>query len=303
MADTKTDMQKCGFIALLGAPNAGKSTLVNALLGSKLSIVSPKPQTTRNRILGVVMSGSAQLVFLDLPGVFAPKTKLDRVMVEAAWEGARTADLILVMVDASKKTQAAETHSVIDWLKAEKKQAVLVLNKVDAMEKDKLLPLAQKLNEHGVFTDVLMISAKTGDGLKDLEKLVAARVPEGPWQYPEDHLTDMPERLWAAEITREQVFLQLKQELPYAAAVETEQWEEHRDGSVMIGQVIFVQRDTQKAIVLGKGGARIKQIGQLARAEMTRELERQVHLKLHVKVKENWVDDINFLREQGLLGQ
>lgn len=295
--------QRCGFIALLGAPNAGKSTLLNNLLGSKLSIVSPKPQTTRTRVIGVAIAGSSQLVFLDLPGVFAPRTKMDRMMVDAAWEGSRTADVVLVMVDSTRKGIAAETQSILDWLKAEKKQAILVLNKIDTVDKEKLLLLAKELFDTGLFTEVMMISAKTGSGVDDLRKLVASRMPVGSWQYPEDQLTDMPERLWAAEITREQVFLQLMQELPYAAAVETEQWEERRDGSVMISQVIYVRRDTQRAIVLGKGGARIKEIGQKARMEMGVELERKVHLQLHVKVKENWTEDMIFLRDQGILGQ
>lgn len=295
--------QRCGFIALLGAPNAGKSTLLNNLLGSKLSIVSPKPQTTRTRVIGVAIAGSSQLVFLDLPGVFAPRTKMDRMMVDAAWEGSRTADVVLVMVDATRKGIAGETQSILDWLKAEKKQAILVLNKIDTVDKEKLLLLAKELFDTGLFTEVMMISAKTGSGVDDLRKLVASRMPVGPWQYPEDQLTDMPERLWAAEITREQVFLQLMQELPYAAAVETEQWEERRDGSVMISQVIYVRRDTQRAIVLGKGGARIKEIGQKARMEMGVELERKVHLQLHVKVKENWTEDMIFLRDQGIIGQ
>lgn len=299
MASNKT---RCGFIALLGAPNAGKSTLMNRIIGSKLSIVSPKPQTTRSRVLGVAMAGETQMVFLDLPGVFMPKRKLERVMVEAAWEGARTADLILVMIDASRKTLSAETRSIFKWLTNEKKQAVLVLNKIDDIAKAELLGLTKELHETGLFTDVLMVSARTGDGVADLVKLIAPRMPAGEWQYPEDQLTDMPERLWAAEITREQVFLQLAQELPYAAAVETESWEERKDGSVAIGQIVYVQRDTQRAIVLGKGGARIKEIGQQARQEMAAELERKVHLQLHVKVKENWTEDINFLRAQGLLG-
>lgn len=299
MAD---EIMRCGFVALLGAPNAGKSTLMNHILGSKLSIVSPKPQTTRSRVLGVAMQGQTQLVFLDLPGVFMPKRKLERVMVETAWESARTADLIIVMIDAAKEKLSAETHSIFTWLEKEKKQAVLVLNKVDAIAKGKLLDLTKELHETGLFTDVLMISARTGDGVPDLLRLIAPRMPEGAWQYPEDQLTDMPERLWAAEITREQVFLQLREELPYAAAVETESWEERADGSVAIGQIVYVQKESQRAIVLGKGGARIREIGQKAREEMGAELERKVHLALHIKVKENWTEDLNFLKAQGLLG-
>jgi len=296
------DETRCGFVALLGAPNAGKSTLMNHILGSKLSIVSPKPQTTRSRVLGVAMHEQTQLVFLDLPGVFMAKRKLERVMVETAWEGARSADLIVVMIDASLEKLSNETRSIFKWLENEKKQAVLVLNKVDTIAKNKLLDITKELHDTGLFTDVLMISAKTGDGVQDLLKLIAPRMPEGEWQYPEDQLTDMPERLWAAEITREQVFLQLRDELPYAAAVETESWEERADGSVAIGQIIYVQKETQRAIVLGKGGTRIKEIGQKSRLEMGAELERKVHLTLHIKVKENWTEDINFLKAQGLLG-
>ena len=292
----------CGFIALLGAPNAGKSTLLNALTGSKLSIVSPKPQTTRARVVGICMEGEAQLVFLDLPGVFAPRRKLDRAMVDAAWEGAKSADVILLLVDVSRKTLAPETQYIINWLKDQKRNAILVLNKVDTVPKGRLLELTKELTALSEFTEVMMVSAATGDGLKDLTKLVASRVPEGEWHYPEDQLTDMPERLWAAEITREQVFLQLSQELPYQVAVETESWEERSAGLAVVGQVIYVQRDTQRAIVLGKNGTRIKQIGMQARAAMEAELERKVHLTLHVKVKENWSEDNAFLRQQGLLG-
>lgn len=294
---------RCGFIALLGAPNAGKSTLINRIVGSKLSIVSPKPQTTRTRILGVAMAGAAQLVFLDLPGVFMPKRKLERAMVEAAWEGARTADVILVMVDAARGELSAETQSILRWLKSENKTAILVLNKIDSMPKARLLELTKELTAEGLFTDVFMISAKTGDGVDDVIAALVPRMPEGEWQYPEDQLTDMPERLWAAEITREQVFLQLREELPYAAAVETETWQEKADGSVAIGQVVYVQKESQRAIVLGKGGARIREIGQKSRLEMAAEMERPVHLTLHIKVKENWVEDIAFLKAQGLLGQ
>ena len=300
MAKGKT---RCGFIALLGAPNAGKSTLLNAMTGSKLSIVSPKPQTTRARVTGICVQGQSQLVFLDLPGVFTPKRKLDKAMVETAWEGAGSADLVLVLVDAARKSLASETRTILNNLKAQKRKAVLVLNKVDAVAKPRLLELTKELTADEVFTDVLMVSAATGDGIKDLLKFVAGKVPEGPWHYPEDQLTDMPERLWAAEITREQLFLQLKQELPYQVTVETESWEDRKGKLTAIAQAIYVQRENQRAIVLGAGGARIKTIGIQARAEMEKELERKVHLTLHVKVKENWSDDTAFLRQQGLLGQ
>lgn len=293
---------RCGFVALLGAPNAGKSTLINVLTQSKLAIVSPRAQTTRTRVLGIVTKDDSQIIFIDLPGVFEPKRKLERAMVQVAWEQARTADLVLVMVDASLKRLSKETRAIMEWLAENKPEAILVLNKVDATPKPRLLELAAELSKDGLFTDVLMISAKADDGVDDLMRMVSARVPEGDWQFPEDSLTDMPERLWAAEITREQVFLQLRQEIPYAVAVETEQWEEKGKNLVVIHQVIFVQKDNQKAIVLGHGGARIREIGSLARAELERELERKVHLQLHVKVRENWADDVRFLREQGLMG-
>lgn len=294
---------RAGFVALLGAPNAGKSTLLNALTGSKLAIVTPKPGTTRTRILGVCLEGQSQLVFVDLPGIFTPKGLMQRAMVEAAWEGAREADAVFVLVDASRKTFADETLRILDWLRKEKPRAVLLLNKIDAVEKSTLLPLTESLSRDGLFSDVLMISAATGDGVADVRRLAARLVPEGPWPYPADHLTDMPERLWAAEITREQAFLQLSQELPYATLVETETWEERSAKLVAIGQVIYVDRASQKPIVLGKGGARIKAIGTAARQEMERELERKVHLTLYVKVKEKWADDVAFLREQGLMGR
>jgi GTP-binding protein Era len=296
MAETQ-----CGFIALLGAPNAGKSTLLNALTGNKVSIVSAKPQTTRTRVLGICMAGSAQLIFTDLPGVFKPKRKLDQAMVEVAWGSAQDADIVLVLIDASLPKLARESEAILAWLTEQKRKAILVLNKTDRTPKPSLLALAQELNKSGHFTDTLMISAATGDGVADLRAMVASRLPQGPWHYPEDQLTDMPERLWAAEITREQAFRQLEQELPYQIAVETELWEERNANLTAVSQVIFVQRDTQKAIVLGKGGARIKAIGTAARLEMEKELERKIHLTIHVKVKEGWTEDSNFLRSQGLL--
>ena len=292
---------RCGFIALLGAPNAGKSTLLNALTGSKIAAVSPRPGTTRSRVIGVCTEGRSQVVFIDLPGIFAPKGKLQKVMVETAWEESRGADVVFVLVDASH-TIRPETGEILDWLRKYKLPAVLVLNKIDMVKKDKLLPLTKKLTGDNLFSDVLMISATTGDGLDKVLDVAAKSVPEGVWQYPEDHLTDLPERLWAAEITREQVFIQLEQELPYAAAVETELLEERSKKLVVISQVIYVERDGQKAIVLGKGGSRIKAIGTAARQELEKELGRKIHLTLHVKVKPDWAEDTVFLREQGLLG-
>lgn len=298
---TDVQKQRCGFIAILGAPNAGKSTLVNTLTGAKVSIVSPRPGTTRSRVIAILMEGATQIVLVDLPGIFTAKSKLQRVMVETAWEEARGADAVFVLVDATQKLRAHDTTTILEWLKEQKRTAVLVLNKIDACEKDHLLLLAKEYFDTGLFTDVLMVSAKTGSGLDKLRQMAAAACPEGPWQYPDDILSDVSERLWAAEITREQVFLQLSQELPYAAAVETELWEERNKNLVAIAQVIYVQRDTQRAIVLGKGGARIREIGTLARQEMEKELGRKVHLTLLVKVKANWDEDSSFLRDQGLL--
>lgn len=300
MTENKTQ-QRCGFIALLGAPNAGKSTLVNTLTGAKVSIVSPRPGTTRSRVIGILMEGAAQVVLVDLPGIFEAKNKLQRVMVETAWEEARGADAVFVLVDATQKARAPDTTTILDWLKEQNRKAILVLNKIDACDKDRLLVQAKEYFDTGLFTDVLMVSAKTGSGLDRLRELAAAAAPVGPWQYPEDVLSDISERMWASEITREQVFLQLKQELPYAAAVETELWEERSKKLVAISQVIYVQRESQRAIVLGRGGARIKEIGTLARLEMEKELGHKVHLTLHVKVKANWDEDTSFLRDQGLL--
>ena len=294
------DGQRCGFVALIGAPNAGKSTLLNAMVGSKVSIVSPKVQTTRSRVLGIAIEGLRQLVFVDTPGIFAPRRRLDRAMVAAAWAGANDADLVVLLVDASRRELGEDTERIIAQLKEAGRSAILALNKVDAIERPKLLALAERLNATGVFTDVFMISALTGDGLDRLRSMLAQRVPEGPWLYPEDQISDIPMRLLAAEVTREKLFLQLQQELPYASTVETESWEEFKDGSVKISQVVYVQRDSQKAIVLGKAGARVKAIGAAARQELEAMLERRVHLMLFVKVRENWLDDPERYRDWGL---
>jgi GTP-binding protein Era len=290
--------RRCGFVALIGAPNAGKSTLLNRVVGGKISIVTPKPQTTRTRVTGIAMRGAAQIVFLDTPGVFAPKKRLDRAMVAAAWGGAESADIIAVLVDASRPI-SDDTRRIVDSLKSEGRKAILVLNKIDAAKRSALLPLADELNREGVFTDTFMISAVTGDGTDDLMDYLAARLPEGPWLFPEDQLSDMPQYLLAAEVTREQIFLQLQQELPYAAAVETESWTEQADGSARIEQVIYVERESQKPIVIGKAGARIKSIGAAARAELERMLGRKVHLFLHVKVRE-WSERAEHYRALGL---
>jgi GTP-binding protein Era len=291
---------RCGFIALVGAPNAGKSTLLNALTGAKVSIVSPKAQTTRMRVLGITIEGDSQLIFVDTPGIFSPRRRLDRAMVAAAWQGADDADMVGVLVDCAHRGIGEDTQAIIQRLKASGRTAILIVNKIDLVRRDTLLGLVDTLNRDGTFTETFMVSATTGDGVADLRRHFAAAVSEGPWLYPEDQISDMPMRLLAAELTREKLYLQLHQELPYSAAVETESWEEFDDGSVKISQVVYIQRDGQKAIVLGKGGQRIKQIGQAARSELETLLERRVHLMLFVKVRENWVDDPERYRDLGL---
>ena len=294
MAETR-----CGYVAILGAPNAGKSTLVNRLVGAKVSIVTPKVQTTRARVIAIAIEGPAQLVFIDTPGIFQPKRRLERAMVEAAWAGAADADQVVLLVDAARGRDA-DADAIVEGLKRAGRKAILALNKIDLVERPKLLALAQSLNGEGLFSDVFMISALDGDGVSDLKRHLAAAAPEGPWLYPEDQLAEMPERLLAAEITREQLFMQLRQELPYSLTVETEKWEDRKDGSARLDQVIYVERDSQKAIVLGKGGNMVKKIGQRARAEMARAFERPIHLFLFVKVRENWTDDPERYREMGL---
>lgn len=282
---------RCGFVALVGAPNAGKSTLLNAMIGSKVSIVSPKVQTTRTRVLGITIVGDSQLIFVDTPGIFKPKRRLDRAMVAAAWQGAEDADVIGVLYDVSRRGVDDDTLGIVARLKDQGRKAILILNKIDLVKRDVLLGIADEFQKSGVFTDTFMISASTEDGVAHLKAFLSAGLPDGPWHFPEDQISDMPMRLLAAEITREKLFLQLHQELPYSATVETEVWEEFDDGSVKISQVIFVQRESQKAIVLGKGGQRIKSLGQAARSELQKMLERRVHLILFVKVREGWVDD------------
>lgn len=296
-ASTET---RCGFIAILGAPNVGKSTLVNRMVGSKVSIVSPKVQTTRTRVLGIVMAGDAQIVLIDTPGVFAPRRRLDRAMVAAAWGGAADADRIALLIDAERGIDR-DTRAVLDKL-AEHKPAPAdaVINKIDLIKKPDLLTLATELNATGLFENIFMISAEKGDGVDDLIAHFARSVRPGPWMFPEDQLSDMPERLLAAEITREKLYLQLRKELPYAATVETEKWEELGDGSARLEQTIYVERDSQKAIVLGHKGARIKEIGATSRQELEEILGRRVHLFLFVKVRENWGDDPERYRDWGL---
>ena len=300
-------MTHCGFAAVIGAPNAGKSTLVNALVGTKVAIVRPKVQTTRMNVRGIVMRGDAQIVFVDTPGIFRPRRRLDRAMVGAAWSGAGEADAILLVVDAADLTAnatspgARDTDAIMAGLKEGKgKKTALVLNKIDGMKRTDLLPLVEKFRSEGLFEDIFLVSALKGDGLEALLDWVKARMPEGPWHYPEDEAADIPARLLAAEVTREKLYLRLHDELPYASTVETEKWEERRDGSVKIDQTIYVQRDGQKAIVLGKGGATIKKIGELSRTDLEEMFGRKVHLFLFVKVREDWDQQREHYTEMGL---
>ena len=287
------------MVAVVGAPNAGKSTLVNALVGQKVAIVSPKAQTTRTRLMGVALHGEAQLLLVDTPGIFQPKRRLDRAMVQAAWTGAQDADLVALVVDASTGW-SGKIEAMLDQLKERRERKVLVLNKVDLVKKEVLLGLAAQLNDRLPFEEIFMVSAASGDGVPELKERLTAMVPEGPWLFPEDQVSDATDRMLAAEVTREQLYLQLHAELPYDSAVETEKYEERKDGSVAIHQQILVARDTQKAIVLGKGGSRIKQIGAAAREELTALLGRKVHLFLHVKVNPKWEEDRGLYREIGL---
>jgi GTP-binding protein Era len=290
---------RAGFVAIVGAPNVGKSTLLNRLVGAKVSIVSPKVQTTRSRVLGICIEGSSQIVFIDTPGIFTPRRRLDRAMVAAAWGGAGDADDVLLLVDA-KRGLDPDTESIVKRLKGSERPVILALNKVDLAKKPSLLALAAQLNEAGIFTDTFMISAEKGDGCAELMDHLAGRMAPGPWLFPEDQISDMPGRLLAAEITREKLYLQLHQELPYATSVETEGWQEKKDGSVKIDQIIYVERGTQKAIVLGNRGKRIKSIGEASRKELEDLLERRVHLFLFVKVREKWGDDPERYRDLGL---
>ena len=281
---------RSGFVAVIGAPNAGKSTLVNLLVGAKVSIVTHKVQTTRTRVMGIAIKGDAQVVFVDTPGIFKPKRRLDRAMVGAAWLGVEEADQTVLVVDAAVGLND-ENQAILDRLVERKAKAILVLNKIDLVKREKLLTLAAAFADTGIFTETFMISAKKGDGAWDLLDKLAASMPKGPWLFPEDQLSDMPQMLLAAEITREKLFLNVHQELPYAATVETELWEPTKDGGVKIEQTIYVARDSQKAIVLGKGGQRVKVIGSAAREELADILECPVHLYLFVKVREGWQDD------------
>ena len=300
MSDPQTAPARCGFVALVGAPNAGKSTLLNSLVGAKVSIVTRKVQTTRARLRGIAVRGSSQLIFVDTPGIFTPKRRLERAMVAAAWMGAQDADVVALLFDAARTVIDSDTQLILDGLKAQRRRAVLVLNKIDLIKRERLLKLAARFEAQHLFDHTFMISALTGDGVPDLLDHVARAMPEGPWLYPEDQLSDLPLRLMAAETTREKLFRKLHQELPYALTVETERWQDFEDGSVKIEQIIYVQRGTQKAIVLGKEGSKIKAIRSESQAELEDVLGCKVHLFLFVKVRENWIDDPERYREWGL---
>jgi GTPase len=290
---------RCGFVALIGAPNAGKSTLANALVGTKISIVTPKVQTTRALVRGIAIEGTAQLIFVDTPGIFSPRRRLDRAMVATAWGSTHDADIVAVLIDAHKGVQD-DDEAILQTLGDVRSTKILVLNKVDLVQKLQLLTLTQRLNERMSFASTFMVSARSGDGVADLKRWLAEHVPEGPWLYPEDQISDAPLRQLAAEITREKLFLRLHQELPYQSTVETEVWKELRDGSVRIEQIVYVERESQRKIVLGKGGSAIKAIGAAARKDIAAAIEQPVHLFLFVKVREGWTDDPDRYREMGL---
>lgn len=304
---------RSGFAAVIGAPNAGKSTLVNAMVGAKVSIVTHKVQTTRFQVRGVAMHDETQIVFVDTPGIFAPRRRLDRAMVQSAWTGADDADIVIHVVDAAAEARAGtadeksgdakaaeDVQRVVAGLKEAGKTAVLALNKIDAMQREDLLALAKRFDDTGAYSDIFMISATEGDGLVALKEKIAAAMPEGPYLYPPDQIADLPQRLLAAEVTREKLFLRLHEELPYSLTVETENWEERKDGSAKIDQVIYVQRDGQKGIVLGKGGKTVREIGQAARTDLEEMLGRRIHLFVFVKVRENWAEQRSLYTPLGL---
>ncbi|MFM9853957.1 MAG: GTPase Era [Sphingomonadaceae bacterium] len=291
--------QRCGLVAVVGAPNAGKSTLVNALVGQKVAIVSPKAQTTRAKLLGIAMEGETQIMLVDTPGIFEPKRRLDRAMVQAAWGGASDADLIAFVVDA-KGGLGTKVEPIARALKDRSEPKILILNKVDIADKGRLLKHVETLHSWASFDETWFVSAATGDGLPELKAALAKAMPAGPWHFPEDQVSDATDRMTAAEITREQLYLQLHAELPYAAAVETEKYSERDDGSIEIHQQILIERPTQRAIILGKGGARLKEIGSRARTEIATSLGKRVHLYLHVKVNPKWQDDRTVYGDMGL---
>jgi GTP-binding protein Era len=291
--------KRCGFVALIGAPNAGKSTLINQLVGTKVSIVTHKVQTTRSIVRGIALKGDSQIVFVDTPGIFEPKRRLERALVETAWGGAREADLVAVLIDAGRGLDEA-AEDLLAKVRGLGQRKVLVLNKIDTVKREALLALTAAANERAPFEQTFMISALNGDGCADLLNWLADALPEGPWLYPEDQVSDLPLRQLAAEITREKLFLRLHEELPYALTVETERWEDRSDGSARVEQVIHVERDSQKKIVIGKGGETIKGISMAARKEIAEAAEKPIHLFLFVKVRENWKDDPERYREMGI---
>lgn len=300
MTQAQARRTRCGLVALIGAPNAGKSTLLNGLVGTKISIVTHKVQTTRSRIRGIAIEDDSQIVFVDTPGIFTAKRRLERAMVAAAWAGVDDADEVVLLYDASQRAVDDDTRAIVDGLKARKRQSILALNKVDLIKRDRLLALADDFQADGIFSETFMISALTGDGVGDLRRHLAARMPVGPWLFPEDQISDMPLRALAAEITREKLFLRLHQELPYSLTVETEDWQEFDDGSARLEQTVYVARDSHKPIVLGKGGRTIKAVREAAQKELEALFERRVHLFIHVKVREKWLEDPARYREWGL---
>ncbi|MBT8431671.1 MAG: GTPase Era [Altererythrobacter sp.] len=296
---SSNDSQKCGVVAVIGAPNAGKSTLVNQLVGQKVAIISSKAQTTRARMLGIALHDNVQMILVDTPGIFAPRRKLDRAMVSAAWDGAEAADAVLLLVDPIKQRRH-ELEPLLEALEKRPERKFLVINKVDRAKKEELLVLAQELSGRVAFEEIYFVSALTGDGVPEIKQALADLMPEGPWHYPEDQVSDASERLLATEVTREQLYQQLHEELPYDSAVRPESYTQRPDGSVEIRQQIVIGRDSQKPIVLGKGGSKIKSIGEAARKELSEILGVKVHLFLHVKVSENWDEDKEIYEEMGL---
>jgi len=295
----KTKNYRVGFVAILGAPNVGKSTLLNQLIGTKVSIVSPKVQTTRVKVLGIYIKNKTQIIFIDTPGIFSPKRRLDRAMVASAWHGNEDADQTLLLVDSLHGIDD-NTKDIIKVFEKKNKKVILILNKIDRVKKVKLLNLAKELDRTGVISEIFMISALYRDGIETLVEYLENKMDVGPWLFPEDQVSDMPERLLAAEITREQLYLQLHQELPYTTTVDTESWENKKDGSIHIRQIILVERTSQKGIVLGKNGQRIKAIGESARSELSNILNKDIHLFLFVKVQEKWSEEIDRYKEWGL---
>jgi GTP-binding protein Era len=296
---SEIEQTRCGLVAVIGAPNAGKSTLVNALVGQKVAIVSPKAQTTRAKLMGIAIAGETQILLVDTPGIFQPRRRLDRAMVQAAWSGAEDADLILLVIDAAAKL-GERVEAMLANIESRPEPIMIVLNKVDIARKDDLLAYASRLSERLNPRAIFMISATSGDGVADLKQALADAMPGGPWHFPEDQLSDATDRMVAAELTREQIYNQLHAELPYSTAIEIEKWEDRRDGSTVIHQQILIERDSQKAIVLGKGGARLKSIGAAAREAISEHLGRKVHLFLHVKVNPRWDEDRSLYRDIGL---